>query len=203
MKLDQFWDGRVAAAVGSADDRAAVSPLRLSLALSASSSLLRGLTFLFLRGPAAWQRRYYQLEHGSEIAESAARHRVNPYLVAAVIDAESDWEADALFRGRARGLMQVLPSTAEELAERGSVDCERVPADAAVRPGGQHRVRYGLPALSGRAVPRGGDGARCVQRGAGERRRVGGREGGDIRDAIEFPETRHYVLQVVAGQGPL
>ena len=37
--------------------------------------LLGVTTFLFLRGPAAWQRRYYPLQHRSAIEDAAMRHR--------------------------------------------------------------------------------------------------------------------------------
>jgi hypothetical protein len=47
------------------------------------------VTLLFVRGPSFWQRQYYPLSYEAQIADSAARHRVNPYLVAAVINAES------------------------------------------------------------------------------------------------------------------
>ena len=46
--------------------------------------VLAGLTVLFLRGPAFWQKAYYPLHYETQIADSASRHTVSPYLVAAV-----------------------------------------------------------------------------------------------------------------------
>jgi hypothetical protein len=50
---------------------------------------------------------------GGLIYEAAKRHSVNPRLVAAVVDAESAGHATAISRVGARGLMQLMPSTAE------------------------------------------------------------------------------------------
>ncbi|MDZ4064899.1 MAG: lytic transglycosylase domain-containing protein, partial [Coriobacteriia bacterium] len=77
--------------------------------------LLAALTFLFLRGPAFVQRYYYPLEHAEAIEASAVRHKVSPYLIAAIIDSESGWDASTRSSAGAVGLMQVMPSTAEEL----------------------------------------------------------------------------------------
>jgi soluble lytic murein transglycosylase len=156
-------------------------------------------TFLFLRGPAFWQRVYYPLHYRAEIAESATRHRVSPYLVAAIINAESKWKPDTRSSAGAVGLMQVLPSTAKELASRGTVDDVRYPPEKLSDPAvnieyGTAYVRY----LVGRyheiqtVLAAYNAGLRHADEWA--------RKGGDIRTAIEFPETKHYVLRVSRGR---
>jgi len=156
-------------------------------------------TFLFLRGPAFWQRVYYPLHYRAEIAESATRHRVSPYLVAAIINAESKWKPDTRSTAGAVGLMQVLPSTAKELANRGTVDDVRYPLEKLSDPAvnieyGTAYVRY----LVGRyheiqtVLAAYNAGLRHADEWA--------RKGGDIRTAIEFPETKHYVLRVSRGR---
>jgi hypothetical protein len=50
--------------------------------------------------------------YGELIFEVARRHAVNPALVAAVVRAESAFEARAVSRKGARGLMQLMPATA-------------------------------------------------------------------------------------------
>lgn len=165
------------------------------------------LTFLFLRGPDSFQRLYYPLpeEHRAAIAASAARHEVNPYLVAAVIDAESDWDSGVVSSAGAVGLMQILPSTAEELEREGYVDIGDVltlpEAMSSRGPGPLHdprvNIEYGTaylrflieryheiePALAAYNAGM-GNVDEWVERGE------------DIRETIEFPETRHYVLRV-------
>lgn len=49
------------------------------------------------------------------IAQSAKKHGVSPSLIAAVIRAESAFNAKAVSHAGARGLMQVMPSTARSL----------------------------------------------------------------------------------------
>ena len=157
------------------------------------------LTFLFLRGPASWQRVYYPLRYRSQIAESSGRHRVSPYLVAAIINAESGWKPERSSAAGAVGLMQVLPSTANDLAREGSVDATRYPvaklSDPAVNieygtayvrflVGRYHEIQTVLAAYNA--------GLRHADEWA--------RKGGDIRTAIEFPETKYYVLRVSRGK---
>lgn len=156
---------------------------------------LAAVTFLFLRGPEAWQRRYYELDHREEILASATRHEVNPYLIAAVIEAESDWAEDAQSAVGAKGLMQVMPSTAEELARRGVVDSGTYPPGSLSDP--RVNIEYGAaylrylveryheiePALAAYNA-----GLANVDTWVAQ--------GGDIRERIEFPATKHFVLKV-------
>lgn len=157
------------------------------------------MVVLFLRGPASWQRMYYPLKYRDEIASSAKRHQVNPYLVAAIVNAESKFESSARSEQGAVGLMQVLPSTAQQLAKSGDVDDARFPVESLSDPA--VNIEYGTayfrflveryheiePALA--AYNAGLAWAdKWVARGR------------DVRDAIEFPETRHYVLRVARGK---
>jgi soluble lytic murein transglycosylase len=158
--------------------------------------LLAAVAFMFLRGPSFWQRAYYPLEYEEAIAESAARHELNPYLIAAVIDAESDWEAGIISEAGAVGLMQLLPATAEELERNGFVDEDTVRGgeltDSAVN------IEYGAAYLR-QLVERYHEveTALAAYNAGMANADEWAEEGGDIRDAIEFPETKHYVLRVV------
>jgi soluble lytic murein transglycosylase len=157
--------------------------------------VLAVLTFLFLRGPESWQRLYYPLEHQDAIAESAERHEVNPYLVAAMIDAESDWEGGIVSEAGAVGLMQVLPATADDLAERGFVDEATVESGELSDP--DVNIEYGT-AYVRLLVERYHEveTALAAYNAGMANADDWAEEGGDIRDAIDFPETRHYVLRV-------
>ena len=156
-------------------------------------------TFLFLRGPAAWQRRYYPLQHRSAIEDAAIRHRVSPYLIAAVIQAESDWNADARSAVGALGLMQVMPSTAKELARRGTVDAGRFDPERLADP--EVNIEYGAAYLRYLVERYHEIEVALAAYNAGlANADAWAAEGGDIRAQIEFPETRHFVLKVSRGK---
>jgi soluble lytic murein transglycosylase len=74
------------------------------------------LVFLFLLLLAEgllprFRKLAYPLPYYEYIADSAARHQVDPFLVAAVIKVESRFDPEALSHRGARGLMQIMPST--------------------------------------------------------------------------------------------
>jgi len=152
-------------------------------------------TFMFLRGPAAWQRIYYPLNFRAEIARSAERHEVNPYLVAAIIDGESSFDPRARSSQGAVGLMQVLPSTAQQLARNRTVDATKYPLDSLSDP--DVNIEYGT-AYFRYLVERYHEveTALAAYNAGLVRADAWAAKGGDIRDAIDFPETRHYVLRV-------
>lgn len=66
---------------------------------------------------AAW-RLVYPLPYASLVTATAARYGVSPYLVAAVVRAESKGDAAATSRRGALGLMQVMPATGAWAAGR-------------------------------------------------------------------------------------
>jgi soluble lytic murein transglycosylase len=155
--------------------------------------------WLFLRGPSFWQRTYYPLHYRAEIAGSAARHRVSPYLVAAIINAESGWKPKQTSSAGAVGLMQVLPSTAEDLARSRKVDASAYPPSKLSDPAvnieyGTAYVRYLVDRYHEveTVLAAYNAGLRHADEWA--------RKGGNIRAAIEFPETKHYVLRVSRGK---
>lgn len=146
--------------------------------------------------PAWLARRVYPLEHRAAISAAAARNRLDPALVAGLIYAESGYRETAVSDEGAVGLMQVLPSTAREIARRtGGVSFEAADLwDPAVN------IRYGSRYL--RMLMDRYDGSRleavaAYNAGAGNvdawRRAAGGR----LTSAdIAFPETRQYVAEV-------
>jgi hypothetical protein len=62
------------------------------------------------------------LEIEAHIREVAARYGVSPRLVAAIIEAESEFNPRAVSRKGARGLMQLMPATAVSLQVENSFD---------------------------------------------------------------------------------
>jgi len=57
--------------------------------------------------------------------EAAERHKLDPALVKAVIEAESNWNPGAVSSKGAQGLMQLVPGTAESLGVEDAFDPEQ------------------------------------------------------------------------------
>ena len=66
--------------------------------------------------PAPFLRAVYPLSHADAILAAARKNRLDPALVAAVIYEESRFRDDVSSHQGAVGLMQVLPSTARDIA---------------------------------------------------------------------------------------
>lgn len=65
----------------------------------------------------------YPLEYKDEVLEYSKKYNLDPYLVFAVINAESGFDKHATSSKNARGLMQITESTAKEVNEiTNSVD---------------------------------------------------------------------------------
>jgi len=178
------------------------NPLAWHRAAIAGVILLLGVfALLFLRGPQSWQRLYYPLPEDMRGALKASgdRHQVSPYLLAAVAKEESDWDAGAQSGVGAEGLMQIMPSTAEELADRGLVDADEFPPARLSDPRvnieyGAAYLRYLIERYHEIEVALAAYNAGLANADAWAR------QGGDIRDHIEFPETRRFVLEVSGGK---
>ena len=67
--------------------------------------------------PAWWARLWYPLSYASIIRGHAANYRLDPALLAAVIEEESKFDASARSSAGAVGLMQLTPQTAKGIAE--------------------------------------------------------------------------------------
>ena len=81
-----------------------------------------------VHAPGWYARTVYPLEYEAAITASARRKDLDPALVAAIIYAESRFDAQARSPHGAVGLMQLLPETAAQIArETGGVAF--VPAD--------------------------------------------------------------------------
>ncbi len=119
-----------------------------------------------------------QEEIDSSIAMAAARHNVDPNLVRAVVKVESNFNANAVSRKGAIGLMQLMPQTARELKVRNPFDPEQN-VDAGVR-----HLKYLLESYNGDvsltlAAYNAGEGA--VRRSAG---------------VPHYSETQNYVRRI-------
>ena len=72
------------------------------------------------------------VEIEAHIREVAVRYEIPPILVAAIVEAESEFNPRAVSRRGARGLMQLMPKTARTLGVRDPFD-PRANIDAGVR----------------------------------------------------------------------
>lgn len=166
------------------------------LAIVAVLVALAALAFLAARGPEWFQKQYHPLTYESEIEASALRHRINPYLISAVINAESGFDPRTTSSAGAVGLMQLMPATAKDLLERGLVSASAVEGKDLSDPAAN--IEYGTAYLR-YLVDRYHEVETVLAAyNAGLRHAdEWSEEGGDIREAIEFPETKAYVLRVV------
>ncbi len=76
--------------------------------------------------PVELLKAYYPLHYGKEIRESSARVGLPPHLVAGIIRQESAFDPKATSPVGARGLMQIMPATAREMA--GKLDMRYDPS---------------------------------------------------------------------------
>jgi len=67
--------------------------------------------FILQVGVPLFQRSLYPLYYYKDIAQNAARYKVDPFLVSAVIRVESKFQPHAVSSRGARGLMQIMPAT--------------------------------------------------------------------------------------------
>src|SRR5207245_2690703 len=67
--------------------------------------------------PRAFWEMVYPFGWRSEVSEAAQRAGLDPFLVAAVVREESSYYPRAISRAGARGLMQLMPGTAQPMAE--------------------------------------------------------------------------------------
>jgi len=153
-----------------------------------------------VQAPGWYARTVYPLRYESAIRASARHHHLDPALVAAVIYAESRFDARARSSQGAAGLMQVLPETAAQIArETGGVAF--VPADLEDP---RVNIRYGCYYLRAVLDLFGGDRVAAIaayNAGAGvvgEWEAAARAEGHPLRAAdIPYAETRAYVRSVL------
>lgn len=152
--------------------------------------------FFFSKGPAPVRTSQYPLDYTEAISQASQEYSVNPYWICATIKAESSWEPDAVSSVGAVGLMQVLPDTADELADLGLVDSSKYPSENLTDP--TVNIEYGTAYLRylvehyhemEPAIAAYNAGMGNVDKWM--------ENGGDIRDNIKFPATKAYLLTIV------
>jgi soluble lytic murein transglycosylase len=109
-------DRRAAAALG------AVVLARLGERRASLAELRRAFPHLGTthqaRVPSEALALFYPVDYREAVARAAARERLPPSLVFGMVHQESAFDAAARSRSGARGLMQIMPSTGREVAQR-------------------------------------------------------------------------------------
>jgi soluble lytic murein transglycosylase len=176
--------------------------LALGVTVAACAALLvfghRGLPSWYVQSvPAPLAREVYPLEHAAAIREAAARHRLDPALVAALIYQESGYREAVVSTSGAIGLMQLRPETAEEVAQRtGGERFETADLKDPII-----NIRYGTSHLRHLIDRYGGDETTALAAyHAGQGSVAEWMAGGDAETlepaAIAFDETRAYVERI-------
>lgn len=78
---------------------------------------------LYIRTPKKTPAQYIR-QYGGIINQAATRFSVDPFLVKAVIKAESDFDHQAVSHKGAKGLMQLMPETADTMDVKDPFDPE-------------------------------------------------------------------------------
>ena len=142
------------------------------------------------------RRVFYPVSYATQINGSAARHDVDPCLVAAVIKCESDWDPSAQSGAGAVGLMQLMPETAQELADLGVVDAAEYDVSRLTDP--SVNIEYGTAYLAYLSQELGStdEVIAAYNAGLGTVRSwlADGTQG--VAEAITYPETRLYLQRV-------
>jgi len=170
------------------------------LALAAVLACLAGITLAVFSGrvvlPAA-SARIFPLKYEEEIGRAADRYDLDPYLLAAMVRAESGFDPRARSAAGARGLMQLMPDTVDFILGLDSYrgDDEPVVTDP------EDNLELGACYLGYLLRRFAGDEVAAVAAYNAGPTPVGRwlkAAGGQSLDpaSIEYPETREYVARV-------
>jgi soluble lytic murein transglycosylase len=174
---------------------------RRAVALLVFGALVSVAVVLAVRvGPSAVRHLTLPLDHEDIIRQQAADKQLDPALIAAVIYQESKFR-DRTSSAGAKGLMQLMPTTASFIAHKSggtSFQLHDLATPQVNIAYGSWYLRYLIARYHGNTtlgVAAYNAGADNVDRWV---KRVGGAGNFDAGRNIPFPETRHYVLSVVA-----
>lgn len=79
------------------------------------------LAVLFMLGCLFIKKFVYPLNHFDIVKEEAAKNNLDPYLVMAIIKTESGFKKDATSNKEAKGLMQIIDSTANDINNKTNI----------------------------------------------------------------------------------
>lgn len=149
--------------------------------------------------PGDLLRVIFPIDYWTLIRRHAPSRGLDPYLVAALINQESSFAADARSHANAIGLMQLLPSTARRYARQLRI--KRYAAGMLTRP--EVNIQLGTAYFSELVRRLGGLHYALASYNAGEHRVAiwtterPGVERDEFIDDIPYPETQNYVKKIL------
>lgn len=153
--------------------------------------------------PLPYWRILFPQQHWSAIKESAAQNGLDPYMVAALIRQESEFNPSAISNKDAYGLMQLLPSVGRELAKHEGIHHfdarDLLDPDTNIRLGSLY-LRQTLDKFGGRPE------YAFAAYNAGDNRVIDWQAAGQFHDmdvfveSIPFSETRNYVQAILRNE---
>jgi soluble lytic murein transglycosylase len=173
-----------------------VGMTRVVLLVVAAVVLVAGIGALLPRLDDAVQEVTLPLRHDDIIRQQAEDKDLDAALIAAVVYAESRFRDDATSSAGARGLMQITPQTAAEIASRsGGTEFEQGDLGEP-----QINIAYGSWYLRWLLGHYGGNDELAIaayNAGTGNVDKWIARDPGMTPEEIPFPETRAYVRKVL------
>jgi soluble lytic murein transglycosylase len=162
---------------------------RLAVAVAAVVAAVGAFTYLQHTEPAWWARLWYPLQYAQIVRGHARNYHLDPALLAAVIEQESKFDANARSSAGAVGLMQLTPQTAEGIAQYtgGSKFVLSDLTDPEIN------VRYGAWYLRHLLDKYGDERTALAAYNAGQENVDRWRA---AHESVQFPETRAYVDRV-------
>lgn len=158
------------------------------------------ISYAYSFGPSLLFKAWYPLKYEEKITEASNRYGLDPYLVAAIIRTESGWDPEAVSERGAQGLMQLMPDTAADIANKGYVDGYSYPADDLLDP--DTNIEYGCAYFSFLLSYFNGATDKAIAAyNAGMGNVDSWMEQGDVlQTVIAFPETQAYLVRVNMAQ---
>lgn len=159
-------------------------------------AVMGGVSAAYSYAPSLLVSAIFPLKYEEQIASSASAHGVDPYLVAAVIETESGWDPAAESSQGARGLMQLMPETAQDMVDKGLVDGALYSADDLEDPA--VNIEFGSAYLAYLITYFNGSADRAIAAYNGGMGNVDDwvRQDTSLHNAITFPETQAYLIRV-------
>lgn len=154
------------------------------------------ISSMYTYAPALVFKSLYPVEYDSYIKSSSSRYNLDPFLVCAVIKAESNWDPTAQSNQGAQGLMQLLPETAQDMIDQGLVDAASYSSQELLDP--KTNIEFGCAYLSYLLKYFNGSTDSAIAAYNAGLGNVDGwaQENTALHNAITFPETQAYLIRV-------